>query len=214
MSDDADDDSVTCESHGRSPATYMCGHLAENPVQRWHGNVRTPDNAWPDAWCDRCNAAFLRDGEWTDENSQGLNLKIFCCGCYEHAKGRSVTRLRGASLESWNDLVATCRIELQAKQDVLDDQFDIGHHARWDWNQDRAEIVFSNDGVPAVIASVAFVGSVSDARRHVAVVLGQRQSVARRGRRDAPGARLRRRPGSAAPGRSPVAGGTSTTAGP
>ena len=157
----SDDDSITCDSHGKAPATYLCGHLADDPVQRWHGAHRTPDNAWPDSWCDRCNAAYLRDGEWTDENSQGLNLKIFCSRCYEQAKGKSVGRLRGASLTSWNDLVETCRTELQTKQDTLAERFELWRHTRWDWNQDRAEIVFSNDGVPAVVAAVAFVGSVS-----------------------------------------------------
>ena len=158
---DEDDDSIACANHGKARATYVCAHLADDPVQRWHGASPTPDNAWPDAWCDRCNAVFLRDGAWTDGNSGTLDIKVFCSRCYELAKGRSVSRLRGASLASWNDLVETCRIELQAKQDALAERFELWRHARWDWNQDRAEIVFSNDGVPAVVATVAFVGSLS-----------------------------------------------------
>ncbi len=91
----------------------------------------------------------------------GTDLKIFCHHCYEHAKGRSVGRLTGASLESWRDFVETCTTDLRLKMDRLDEAFDIARHARWDWNQDRAEIVFSNDGVPAVVATVAFVGTLS-----------------------------------------------------
>ena len=158
---DEDDDSIECANHGKAPATYLCAHLADDPVQRWHGASPTPDNAWPDAWCDRCDAVFLRDGAWTDGNSRTLDIKVFCSRCYEHAKGRSVSRLRGASLASWDDLVETCRIELQAKQDALAERFELWRHARWDWHQDRAEIVFSNDGAPAVVATVAFVGSLS-----------------------------------------------------
>ena len=157
----SDDDSVTCDTHGKTAGTFVCGHLAADPVQRWHGTAASPDDLWPDAWCDRCNEAWLREGEWNDSNSDGLGLKMLCQRCYEHAKGRSVGRLRGASLESWQGFVATCRSELRAKQATLGERFDLWQHKRWDWNQDRAEIVFSNDGVPAVVADLAFVGSLS-----------------------------------------------------
>jgi len=161
MSDHDDDDSVHCDSHGEAAATFVCGHLADDPVQRWHGSAASTDNPWPDAWCDRCNESYLREGEWTDANSSCLDLKVLCCGCYEEAKGRSVGRLRGASLASWQDLLDTCCAALQAKQDALSERFDLWRHERWDWDQDRAEIVFSNDGVPAVVATVAFAGSLS-----------------------------------------------------
>jgi len=157
----SDDDTVTCATHGDSAATFICGHLAADPVQRWHGNPASVDNLWPDAWCDRCNEAFLREGEWNEANSSGLGLKILCSGCYDEAKGRSVTRLRGASLENWQDFIDSCAAELRVKQDRLGDVFDIPHHDRWHWSQERAEIVFSNDGVPVVTATITFVGSLS-----------------------------------------------------
>ena len=157
----SDDDSISCDAHGTARATFLCGHLAEDPVQRWHGEPASADHQWPDAWCDRCNETWLRDGAWNDSNSGALQLKIFCHHCYEHAKGRNVGRLSGASQESWRDFVETCTVDLQRKMDRLDERFAIAHHARWDWNQDRAEIVFSNDGVPAVVATIAFVGTLS-----------------------------------------------------
>jgi hypothetical protein len=157
----SDDDSIRCGTHGNRRATYLCGHLAADPVQRWHGAHASTDNPWPDSWCDGCNAAFLRDGAWNDENSAGLDLKILCSGCYEHAKGRSVGRLRGASLANWNAFLDDCRAALTRKQDALEKRFQLWRHKRWDWDQDRAEIVFSNDGVPAVVATIAFVGSLS-----------------------------------------------------
>ena len=159
MSDD--DDSISCASHGKATVTYVCGHLAEDPVQRWHGAHPTADNRWPDAWCDRCNETWLRDGEWTDSNSGSLDLKLLCHHCYENAKGDSVGRLRGASLASWEDLLQSCRVELAVKQDALGERFDLWRYARWDWDQDRAEIVFSNEGMGAVVAKIAFVGSLS-----------------------------------------------------
>lgn len=157
----SDDDTVTCETHGSSAPTFVCGHLHRDPVQRWHGDAATAEHRWPDAWCDRCNEAWLRHGEWNDENSGVADLKILCRGCYDDAKGRSVDRLQGRSLESWQDFVEGCRADLQRKQDALAANFDVWKHERWDWNQASGEIVFSNGGVPAVIATIAFVGSLS-----------------------------------------------------
>ena len=159
MSDD--DDSIDCGSHGKATATYVCGHLAADPVQRWHGDQPTAARPWPDAWCDRCTGASLREGEWNDASSADLDIQLLCHHCYETAKGHSVGRLRGASLASWNDLLETCTCELRAKQDALAQRFDLWRHERWDWDQDRAEIVFSNDGAPAVVATISFVGSLS-----------------------------------------------------
>lgn len=156
-----DTDPVDCTEHGKSHPAFVCEHLGEDPVQRWHGDYPSDDDPWPDAWCDRCNAAYLREGEWNDRNSANLKLCVVCSQCYEGARGASVGRLRGKALKSWNALLDRCRAELRAKQDRLKAQYLLGEHKRWDWDQERAEIVFSNDGVPAVIAQVEFVGTVA-----------------------------------------------------
>lgn len=159
MNDDSNE--VSCSVHGKASVTFVCSHLAANPLQRWHCDYPTEDSPWPDAWCDQCNEAYLRDGEWTEENSGCLDLKILCHQCYEGAKGASVDRLDGAALEAWRAFVGLCHRELHDKQDALKERFSLGAHKRWDWDQDRGELVFSNDGVPAVIAKIEFVGSTS-----------------------------------------------------
>jgi hypothetical protein len=50
---------VICEKHGtNAAATYVCSHLATNPVQRWNSDRPSQANPWPDAWCNQCNARF------------------------------------------------------------------------------------------------------------------------------------------------------------
>lgn len=119
------------------------------------------DNPWPDAWCDRCNAKFFRGGEWNESNSDGVDLRILCHHCYERALGKSVSRFEGAQLEIWRSFVERCSEELRVKQETLKGEYCLTRLKRWDWDQVRAEIAFSNDGVPAVTAAVQFVGSVS-----------------------------------------------------
>ncbi len=152
---------VTCGEHGAASTTYVCSHIGDDPLQRWHSSRASADNPWPDAWCDRCNAKFLRDGEWNESDSDGVDLRIPCHHCYERALGKSVTRLEGAQLEVWRSFVERCGEELRVKQETLEGEYGLTRHKRWDWDQVRAEIVFSNDGVPAVTAAVQFVGSVS-----------------------------------------------------
>jgi len=152
---------VTCPQHGAATATYICAHLATDPVQRWHSARASDDNRWPDAWCDQCNVNFMREGEWNDRNFAGVELRIFCHQCYEAALGKSVARLSGTQLESWQDFLRDCHEELRVKQAALSREFSLNRHQRWDWDQQRAALVFSNDGIAAVIATIEFVGSVS-----------------------------------------------------
>jgi len=152
---------VICDAHGKARTTYVCSHLAADPEQRWHGDYPSDDNPWPDSWCDRCNVAFLREGEWNDRNAGEVKLSVLCHHCYERARGRSVARLTDTHLASWQSFVDDCHRELGAKQDRLKRDYSLDVHKRWDWDQERAELVFSNDGVAAVIAKVQFVGSIS-----------------------------------------------------
>jgi hypothetical protein len=152
---------ISCSTHGDAYATYICEHLHANSVQRWHGALPSADNPWPDSWCDQCNEAYLREGEWNDANSEAVRLKILCEHCYERAKGRSVHRLQGPRRAAWRSFVDACQQELGVKQGRLQKDFALGKHKRWDWDQDRAKLVLSNDGIAAVVASIAFAGSLS-----------------------------------------------------
>jgi hypothetical protein len=159
MTDDIDE--VDCKTHGPSSATFICEHLLANPVQRWICNPPAEDDRWPDAWCADCEVHFQKEGEWNDNNSEDVNIKMVCSGCYESALARSVEYLTPEAGEAWDELVSDCHQALHEKQDALSREYEISKHKRWDWDQETAELVFSNDGVVAVRCRIVFIGSVS-----------------------------------------------------
>jgi uncharacterized protein DUF6882 len=73
----------------------------------------------------------------------------------------SVDHLDGGSRTAWESFVADCQDELHHKQELLKTEFALDTHKRYDWDQATGELVFSNDGVPAVVANTEVVGSVS-----------------------------------------------------
>lgn len=158
---DEDYDSVHCSTHGQAHTTYVCGHLAAQPVQQWYCDVPSPDNPWPDAWCKACDAEYLKACEWNDSNSSCLDLQILCHHCYAANNAASADSLTGVELEAWEDTICTCHGELHDKQEALEAQYTLGKHKRFDYDQETATLVFSNDGVPALVADVEFIGSVS-----------------------------------------------------
>jgi hypothetical protein len=61
----------------------------------------------------------------------------------------------------WDALVQESYDFLYKQQDILEEDYLLSTHKRWDYDQDTGELVFSNDGVPSVIAEFQFVGSIS-----------------------------------------------------
>jgi hypothetical protein len=155
------DDRIECQAHGPAGATFVCRCLVAQPVQRWHCDFPDADHPWPDAWCDRCNEAFEREGEWNERNEGTAKIALLCQHCYEGKLGASVERLRGRHAQRWERFVADCHTALADRQQALVREFALDRHARWDYNQAQAELVFSNDGVAAVKATIECVGTLS-----------------------------------------------------
>ena len=64
--------------------------------------------------------------------------------------------------EEFVELVTAAHAYATARQDALRRDFALGSWARWDWDQDTGQLVFSDaHGTPRVVADVQFVGSVS-----------------------------------------------------
>jgi hypothetical protein len=59
------------------------------------------------------------------------------------------------------DLVTSAHAYLTARQDHLKEAFGLSNYERWDWDEDRGAVVFSDAGVPRVVAPSQLVGSVS-----------------------------------------------------
>jgi hypothetical protein len=51
---------------------------------------------------------------------------------------------------------------LKTQQDILRNEYDMESYERWDYDQDTGEFVFSDAGVPKVIAKFQVVGSISN----------------------------------------------------
>lgn len=85
-----DREEIECSADGKGYEAYVCSHLFQNSAQVWYSATPTPDNPWPDAWCGKCNDVYERDGEWTDENSASLHIKLICSFCYERQRALGV----------------------------------------------------------------------------------------------------------------------------
>lgn len=154
------DSAIQCSQHGESAAAYVCEHLAVNPEQQWFGDYPSEENQCPDAWCERCDAAFQKEGAWNENNEGTAKIKMICTGCYEAGIASSVDCLEEEIIESWRKTVAECHGNLCAKHELLASRFSLSEHKRWDYDQETGLLVFSNDGVPAVIADIEVIGSV------------------------------------------------------
>ena len=152
---------IQCGGHGEAYATVVCEHLLNEPAQEWFGAYPEEDYPWPDAWCAKCDAIFLREGEWNERTEVDAPFKIICSSCYEDARSRSVDRLEGDERARWDDFVGSCCVELQRKQEKLIRESAFDRHERWDWDLDIGRLVFSTGGVPGVVTAFECVGSVS-----------------------------------------------------
>ena len=156
-----EEDHILCELHEQPCTVRICQHLAEDPGQRWYCDYPTEDNPWPDAWCAQCDAEFRKEGEWNERNLANIEVCVICPHCYENGLSASVEARAAGEPQAWKMLVRHSYEELKVKQDRLAADFGVGVHKQWDYDPETAMLVFSNDGVPAVIADVEFIGTLS-----------------------------------------------------
>lgn len=152
---------MSCSVHGSSQTTFVCKHLAENPVQKWNCGYPDEDDQWPDAWCNECNAAYEQEGEWNERNHRIVDIKLLCSGCYDDGIAKSVDRLAGDVLLQWESWSNNCCKVLSEKQSALWEKFSINQYPRWDYDQESAQLIFSGADTPDLVADVEFVGSLS-----------------------------------------------------
>jgi len=80
---------VECSDHGRGFATFICEHLLANPAQPWFSNEPDEEEPRPDAWCASCEALFLEQGEWNEENVSLREIRMVCHHCYEKLRSQA-----------------------------------------------------------------------------------------------------------------------------
>jgi hypothetical protein len=155
---------IDCPEHGSSPAAFVCQHLLSGQGLGFHigPDPDAPDALWPDAWCDACEEVLTNEGEWNEAAVAFADIRLLCANCYQKVR-----------LLNWprEHIAATAKLldssipYLQARQRELETHFRLGTYPRYDWDQESAELVFSDRGTPKVIANIQFVGSVSTRSR-------------------------------------------------
>ncbi|MEN9844555.1 MAG: hypothetical protein RLZZ612_2384 [Pseudomonadota bacterium] len=79
---------IICETHGASAPAIVCRHMltAIDRVVGFVENSAEPDDL--QAWCDECEALFLREGEMTEAFRKFNDFAVVCQGCYGLFKSR------------------------------------------------------------------------------------------------------------------------------
>jgi hypothetical protein len=150
---------ISCATHGDSDGALVCQHLASGEQRgfHWAHDEDHPDAWCPDAWCDECEAALNGAGEWTQQLVERADLRLVCSCCYSTIRKKNWIQDDAAYQQLLDESCAW----LHQRQEVFARRFRIGDHERWDYDQDTAQLVFSNEGLPGVICDVVFVGSFS-----------------------------------------------------
>lgn len=73
---------VNCNEHGSSIGTVICRHMLEagNQSVGFIENSSDPEDL--QAWCNRCEAMFLAEGDKTEAFVAFNNFAIVCTSCY------------------------------------------------------------------------------------------------------------------------------------
>jgi hypothetical protein len=80
---------VECNRHGPSYATFVCQHLASGGSELGFFCNTSTDDPRPEAWCAKCDAVMMADGEWNEQNEKAARITLLCSNCYDEAKARN-----------------------------------------------------------------------------------------------------------------------------
>jgi hypothetical protein len=160
---------VICGSHGETPATFACRHLATGVSCGFHASSQDPDDRWPDAWCDLCEEAFqAAGGEWNEVSEKHAAIRVMCTHCYEEARERNRRAprfARGAAArltaEEASALIHHAVHAGQSIQEASDRRWHWMDMARWRFDAQANTLTFSDPRHPTVTADVRLVGSYS-----------------------------------------------------
>lgn len=158
MSDD--DRKVECSVHGKSSAAFVCHHLTEGTKLGFNAafDPDSPDDLYPDAWCNECGRILEQESEWNDTAEAFADIKLVCAQCYCEIREKNWVQ----DNESLHDLICSSFEYLKEKQDAFMSSYRVGEHARWDWYQETGKLIFSHDGEPVVECDIDFVGTFSN----------------------------------------------------
>lgn len=139
-----DDHKVECGVHGTSSATFICRHLSEGEKLGFNVGFDPdiPDDLYPDAWCDQCDAVLEQEGEWNDTSKAFADIKLVCAGCYCAIREKNWKQ----DDEALHELICTSFEYLQKAQKSFMETYKVAEHERWDWYQETGKLIFSHGG--------------------------------------------------------------------
>src|SRR5689334_23052184 len=83
-------DTEKCASHGAPEEVFICSHLVgETAGLGFHREDPSPENPYPDAWCDKCEVVRAAQNGWNEQSELFLNIQLVCEICYERARIRN-----------------------------------------------------------------------------------------------------------------------------
>jgi hypothetical protein len=150
---------VQCEDHAETVATFMCQHLVSSSRQGFHCATDL-STSWPDAWCDACQQALQKHGDWTDESEEEAGITLVCNICYENIRTRNQLPLEEAAL---TDLFHDSRTRLQTLNDKWMQKYDLNREHQYDYDLDSATLTLSRNQKVVAAAQIQIVGSFSEA---------------------------------------------------
>ncbi len=79
---------VDCDQHGRGLAAIVCRHLCDEKKLSIGFFENSSEPGDKQAWCEKCEAFFLEQGEMTEAFKQFNDMALVCESCYEIIKSR------------------------------------------------------------------------------------------------------------------------------
>lgn len=84
---------IECDTHGTSRMAFVCQHLINASHRGFHEVFESNPLIEPEedyqAWCDECEKAWEKEGEWNETFKAFTNTKIVCDQCYFEIKRRN-----------------------------------------------------------------------------------------------------------------------------
>ncbi|HEY3360205.1 MAG TPA: hypothetical protein VGQ83_43540, partial [Polyangia bacterium] len=158
---------VECD-HGDGVATFVCRHLRDGVACGYHCGDDDPDDRWPDAWCDACEVARVREGGWNDAAEGEADISLVCQHGYEAAKERNARippplapGALGLSAAAVRGLVEHASAWTRERQADAQREFDLGAHERWGADYAAARFTLGAPEHPTIVADLQLVGTFS-----------------------------------------------------
>lgn len=85
---------IECDTHGTARVAFVCQHLLKGSNLGFNEAFESNPLIEPDddyqAWCDECEKAWEKEGEWNETSMDFAKIKLVCDQCYFETKRRNL----------------------------------------------------------------------------------------------------------------------------